>query len=81
MGPNPLFSSAREEMTSVKLGLRLFFPKFRQGLDKIRDKGEVPVVCGALPGRGAGAEWLSVTITGNRRLADHCNSNGWTFIE
>ena len=55
--------------------------KFRLALDKIRSKGGIPVVCGVLPRRGVGAEWLFRAIAVNRRLAVHCKSNGWSFID
>ena len=55
--------------------------KFRLALDRIRDKGGLPVVCGVLPRRGVGVEWLSRAIAVNRRLAEHCRSNGWSFID
>ena len=55
--------------------------KFRLALDKIRSKGGVPVVCGVLPRRGVGVEWLSRALAINCRLAAHCKSNGWSFID
>ena len=57
------------------------FTRFRQALERIRNKGGIPVVCGVLPRRGVGAEWLSRAIAVNRRLAAHCKSNGWSFID
>ena len=55
--------------------------KFRLALDKIKSKGGIPVVCGILPRRGVGIEWLSRAIAVNCRLADHCKSKGWSFID
>ena len=55
--------------------------RFREALDRIRDKGAIPVVCGVLPRRGVGSEWLSRAIALNRRLANHCKSQGWSFID
>ena len=57
------------------------FGKFRLALEKIRNRGGIPVVCGVLPRRGVGNEWLSRAITLNRRLASHCKSNGWSFVD
>ena len=57
------------------------FRRFREALGKIRDRGAVPVVCGILPRRGASVEWLSRAIAMNRRVADHCGSNGWAFLD
>lgn len=57
------------------------FSKFKIALERIRNKGGIPVVCGILPRRGVGAEWLSRAIAVNRRLAVHCKSNGWSFVD
>lgn len=78
----PLFFSLSAEGNGLgKVRREKLFRKFRQALDKIRDNGGIPVVCGVLPRRGVGAKWLSRAITMNLRLANHCKSNGWTFIE
>lgn len=52
------------------------FRKFRQASEKIRNKGGIPVVCGAFPRKGVGTEWLSWAITVNCRLPSNCKSNG-----
>ena len=57
------------------------FRRFREALGKIRDRGAVPVVCGIIPRRDAGAEWLSRAIAMNCRIANHCGSNGWAFLD
>ena len=54
---------------------------FMQALGKVRDRGGVPVVCSILPRRGVGREWLSRAIAMNCRVAAHCKSNGWSFID
>ncbi len=68
-------------MTLIRSEVRNCSGRFDRLLDRIRDKGEIPVVCGVLLRRGVCAEWLSRDITVNRRLANHCKSNGWTFID
>lgn len=55
--------------------------KFRLALNRIKTKGGIPVMCGVLPRRGVGAEWLSRAIAVNSRLAAHCKSNGWAFVD
>ena len=55
--------------------------RFKEVLGKVRDRGGIPVVCGILPRRGVGCEWLSRAIAVNCRLADHCKANGWTFVD
>ncbi len=68
-------------MTLIRSEVRNCSGRFDRLLVRIRDKGEIPVVCGVLLRRGVGAEWLYTDITVNRRLANHCKSNGWTFID
>ena len=55
--------------------------KFRLALNRIKNKGGIPVVCGVLPRRGVGAEWLSRALALNNRLAAHCKSNRWAFVD
>ncbi len=57
------------------------FIRFRETLGKVRNKGGIPVVCGILPRCGKGDEWLSRAISVNNRLAAHCDTNGWLFID
>ncbi|MPC45802.1 hypothetical protein E2C01_039507 [Portunus trituberculatus] len=57
------------------------FRRFKEALAKIGNKDATHVVCGVLPRRGLGGEWLSRAIAINCRLADHCRSNGWVFID
>ncbi|XP_045136199.1 uncharacterized protein LOC123519077 [Portunus trituberculatus] len=56
------------------------FRRFKEALAKIRNKDATPVVCGVLPRKELGGEWLSRAIAVNCRFADHCRSNGWAFI-
>ena len=70
-GGNDLGKVRSEELTR----------RFREALQRISSKGGIPVVCGILPRRGVGAEWLSRAIAMNCRLADHCKSKGWSFID
>ena len=39
------------------------------------------MVCGVVPRRELGAEWLSRAIAVHCRLANHCKGNGCTFID
>ena len=55
--------------------------RFKEALGRVRDMGGIPVVCGVLPRRGVGDEWLSKAIAVNRRLAAHCERNGWLFVD
>lgn len=55
--------------------------RFRELLGRIRDAGGSPVVCGVLPRRGVGDGWLSRAIAVNSRLAEHCERNGWLFVD
>ena len=50
-------------------------------LGKVRDRGGIPVVCGVLPRRDYGREWLSRALSINSRVAKHCESNGWAFLD
>ena len=80
-GTNPIVFLSAGGNDLGKVRSEELFRKFRQALDRIKDKGGIPVVCGVLPRRGVGAEWLSRAIAVNRRLANHCRSNGWSFID
>lgn len=55
--------------------------RFKEVLGKVRDRGGIPLVCGILPRRNVGYEWLSRAIAMNCRLADHCKANGWRFVD
>ena len=57
------------------------FRRYRIALGKVRDLGGVPVVCGVLPRKYAGREWLSRASALNSRLADLCRGNGWLFVD
>ena len=57
------------------------FRKYRIALGKVRDLGGVPVVCGVLPRKYAGHEWLAKASALNSRLADLCRRSGWLFID
>ncbi len=66
-----------------RVGSEEIFRRFRETLGKVRDKGDVPVVCGILPRCGNGNEWLfrAIFFSLNSHLAAHCNTNGWLFID
>ncbi|MPC81514.1 hypothetical protein E2C01_076135 [Portunus trituberculatus] len=53
------------------------FMRFKEALIKIRNKDATPVVCGVLPKRGLGGEWLFRAIAVNCRLVDHCMCLVW----
>ena len=53
----------------------------KETLGRVRDLGGVPVMCGVLPRMRAGKRWLSYALALNCRLAEHCKSNGWAFID
>ena len=55
--------------------------RFKEVLGKVRDRGGIPLVCGILPRRKVGCEWLCRAIAMNCRLAEHCKANGWTFVD
>ena len=55
--------------------------RYRVALGKVRDLGGVPVVCGVLPRKYAGGEWLTQACALNSRLADLCRGNGWLFVD
>ena len=50
--------------------------RYRQALGRVRDLGGIPVLCGILPRRSAGARWWSDAAALNSHLADHCRRNG-----
>ena len=55
--------------------------RYRQALERVRELGGTPVLCGILPRRGAGVRWWSEATALNSRLADHCRRNGWLFVD
>ena len=57
------------------------FRRFKQPLDKIRNKIKILVVCSVLSRWGQSVEWLSRVIAVNCRLANHCKSTTCTFID
>ncbi len=75
-GTKPIVSPSAGGNDLGKVRSEELIRRFRQALDRIRDKGGIPVVCGVLPRKGVRAEWLSRAITVNRMLANHCKSNG-----
>lgn len=54
--------------------------RLRQALERVRDLGGIPVLCGILPRKYVGARWWSDAAAVNRHMADHCRRNGWLFI-
>ena len=55
--------------------------RFRAALAKVRNRNRVPVVCGVLPRRAVGDMSQSRAITLNCRLAEHCETNRWIFVD
>lgn len=64
-----------------RVGSEELFRRFKETLGKVRDRGGIPVVCGVLPRRNVGDGWLSRAIAVNGRLAAHCESQGWLFVD
>lgn len=55
--------------------------RYRQALERVRELGGTPVLCGILPRRSAGARWWSEATALNSRMADYCRRNGWLFVD
>ncbi|MPC41217.1 hypothetical protein E2C01_034804 [Portunus trituberculatus] len=72
--PIVFFSTGGSDFCKVKI--EELFRRFKEVLAKVGNKDATPVVCSVLPRRG-----LFRTIAVNYRLADHCRSNGWAFID
>ena len=55
--------------------------KFKAAIDRIRTKGGIPIICGVLPRRRVGSEWLSRAVGVNDRLDRYCKSISVPFID
>ena len=80
-GTNPVVCLSVGGNDIGKVRSEELFKRYREALGKIRDRGGIPIVCGVLPRRGVGREWLSRAIAINCRLEKHCANNGWAFID
>ena len=63
------------------IGSEELFRRCKMALGRIQNLGAVPVMCGVLPRTRAGGRWLSYALALNCRLAEHCKSNGWRYID
>ena len=57
------------------------YRRYEEMLRRVVERGGIPVVCGVLPRKGVGSEWLSRALNMNCRLAEMCRKKGWQFVD
>lgn len=55
--------------------------RYKTAIELVRSKGGIPIICGILPRKGVGNEWISRALGVNCRLERYCKSNAISFID